>query len=141
MQTEAGINSTTDPELRIALHDAVAMFKSQKERLTEFMLLEGVSLPPVSESKPISNPRGVPLGVKLTDNQLANSLKIKVSLSIMNCSNAAAQSVRSDMGMIWAEYLQELLTFTITLKSLMRKRGWLKVPPLYYPPGSPITGR
>ncbi|WP_261380786.1 MFS transporter [Neobacillus bataviensis] len=24
-----------------------------------------------------------------------------------------------------------------TLKTLMRKRGWLKVPPYYYPPGYP----
>jgi spore coat protein CotF len=141
VQTEAGINSTTDPELRTALHDAVAMFKSQKEQLTSFMLLEGVSLPPTSESKPISNPREVPLGVKLTDIQLANSLKIKVALSITNCANAAAQTVRNDMGLIWAKFLQELLTCATTLKSLMLKRGWLKVPPLYYPPGSPIVGR
>ena len=42
VQTEAGINSTTDPELSKALHEAVKMFKSQKERLTEFMLLEGI---------------------------------------------------------------------------------------------------
>jgi spore coat protein CotF len=141
VQTEAGINSTTDPELRIALHDAVEMFKSQKERLTEFMLVEGVPLPPASESKPISNPRGVPLGVKLTDTQLANSLKIKVALTITNCANGAAQTVRADMGLIWGELLSGQITFSTTLKSLMRKRGWLKVPPLYYPPGSPITGR
>jgi spore coat protein CotF len=141
VQTEAGINSTTDPELRTALHDAVEMFKSQKERLSAFMLVEGVHLPPVSESKPISNPNEVPLGVKLTDNQLANSIKIKLALVIVNCGNAAAQTLRNDVGLIWAEFLQEHLTFAATLKSLMRKRGWLKVPPLYYPPGAPITGR
>ena len=141
VQTEAGINSTPDPELRKTLHDAVKLFKSQNERLTAFMRLEGVSLPPISESKPISDPNGVPLGVKLTDNQLANSLKIKVSLAITNCANAAAQSVRNDVGLILAEFLQEHMTLAITLKSLMQKRGWLKVPPLYYPSGTPITGR
>ena len=140
VQTEAGINSTNDPELRKMLHQAVKLLKSQKERLTAFMLSEGIHLPPVSESKPISDPNGVPLGVKLTDNQLANSLIIKISLAITNCTSASAQSVRNDVGLIWAEFLQEHMTFAINLKSMMQKRGWLKIPPFYYPPGSP-TGR
>jgi spore coat protein CotF len=141
VQTEVGINSTTNPELRKSLHEAVNMFKSQKERLTSFMRLEGVHLPPLSESKPISDPTMVPLGVKLTDNELANSLLIKVKLFITSCANAASQTVRNDIGLIWAEFLQEYITLEISLKSLMTKRGWLKVPPFYYPPGSPDTGR
>lgn len=141
VQTEAGINSTTDPELRKALHEAVEMFKSQKERTTTFMRLEGIPLPPLSESKPNSNPSRVPLGVKLTDNELANSLKKKISMAITNCASASAQTLRIDASLIWAEILQEYITFVTTLKSLMRKRGWLKVPPFYYPPGSPNTGR
>jgi hypothetical protein len=141
VQTEAGINSTTDPELSKALHEAVKMFNSQKERLTEFMRLEGVHLPPVSESKPISDPNSVPLGVKLTDNQLANSLKIKVELAITTCANAAAQTLRNDVGLMWGKFLQEYITFETTFISLMRKRGWLKIPPYYYPPGLLITER
>ena len=105
------------------------------------MRLEGVPLPPLSESKPISVPNRVPLGVKLTDNELANSLLIKVKLVITTCTNAASQTVRNDMGMIWAEFLQENIAFKLSLKSLMKKRGWLKVLPFYYPPGSPDTGR
>ena len=137
VQTEVGINSTTDPELRKALHEAVTMFKTQKERLTKFMRSEGVPSSPLSESKPNSDPNSVPLGVKLTDIELANSLKKKVGMAISNCATSASQSLRSDVSLIWAEFLQELITFLTTFKSLMRKRGWLKVPPLYYPSGSP----
>ncbi|MBM7652771.1 DUF3231 family protein [Neobacillus cucumis] len=141
VQTEAGINSTTDPELRKTLHEAVEMFKSQKEQLTAFLRLEGVPLPPTSESKPISDPNSVPLGVKLTDKELANSLKKKISMAITNCANSSAQTIRNDVGMIWAKFLQEHITFLTTFKSQMRKRGWLKVPPPYLPAGSPYTGR
>ena len=137
VQTEVGINSTTDPELRKAFHEAVEMFKSQKERISAFMRSEGIPLPPLSESKPISDPHSVPLGVKLTDNELANSLKKKVSMAITNCSEAASQSLRSDVSLMWAEFLQEHITFLLILKSLMRKRGWLKVPPPYHPAGLP----
>lgn len=115
--------------------EAVNMFKSQKERISAFMRSEGIPLPPLSESKPISDPNSVPLGVKLTDNELANSLKKKVSMAITNCSEAASQSLRSDVSLMWAEFLQEHITFLLTFKSLMRKRGWLKVPPPYHPTG------
>ncbi|OIK10601.1 hypothetical protein BIV60_20485 [Bacillus sp. MUM 116] len=141
VQTEAGMNSTTDPELRKSLHEAVELFKSQKEQLTSFLRLEGVPLPPTSESKPISDPNSVPLGVKLTDKELANSLRKKISMAITNCANGSAQTILSDVGMMWAKFLQEHITFLTTLKSQMRKRGWLQAPPPYYPPGSPNTGR
>jgi hypothetical protein len=135
VQTEVGINSTTDPELRKALQKAVNMLKSEKERISAFMQSEGISLPPLSESKPCSDPNSVPLGVKLTDKELANSLMKKITMAITNCSETAGQSIRSDFSLMCAELLQEHITFLITFKSLMRKRGWLKTPPPFYPPG------
>jgi hypothetical protein len=141
VQTEVGINSTSDPELSKALHEAVKMFKSQKQRLTEFIQKEGVPSPPLSESKPNSDPNKVPLGVKLTDKELANSLNQKVSMAFTNCADSASQTLRNDLSLIWAGFLQEHISFLITFKSLMRKRGWIKVPPFYHPPGSPNIGR
>jgi hypothetical protein len=138
VHSEAGINSTTDPELKKAFLEVVKMFKSQKERIIAFMLSEGVPLPPLSESKPQSNPRDVPLGAKLSDNELANSLNIKIVILISYCSDAIIQSVRNDVTLIWLEYLQEYMTFGATLKELVKRRGWLKVPPYYYAPGAPI---
>lgn len=135
VHSEAGINSTTDPELSRALHEAVQMFKSQRERLIAFLQLEGVSLPPLSESKPISDPNEIPLGVRLTDDEIANSLIIKLVMAISSCADAVTQSVRNDVGLIWVEFLQEYLTFGATLKALMKKRGWFKFPPFYYAPG------
>lgn len=137
VHTEAGINSTTDPELSKAFHEALKMFKSQKERVISFMRLEGIPLPPLSESKPISEPNKVPLGVKLTDDELANSLNIKIVLGITFCATAIIQALRQDVELIWIELLQEYMTFGATLKALVKKRGWLKVPPSYYSPGLP----
>ena len=138
VHSEAGINSTTDPELSKAFHEVAKMLKSQKERLITFMRSEGVPLPPLDESKPISDPNSVPLGVKLTDDELANSLNIKLVLGITYCADAITQSVRSDVSLIWLKFLQEYMTFGATMKPLLKKRGWLKVPPSYHPPGSPI---
>ncbi|WP_066366127.1 DUF3231 family protein [Neobacillus fumarioli] len=138
VHTEAGVNSTTDRELRKAFHEAIEMFKSQKERMIVFLRSEGVPLPPLCESKPQSNPSEVPMGVKLTDDELANSLNIKIVILISFCANAIIQSIRNDVTLIWLEYLQEYMTFGATLKEIVKRRGWLKVPPLYYAPGAPI---
>ncbi len=136
IHSEAGINSTSDPELKQALHEAVKLTKSQKEQLVSFMQTEGIPVPPMSESKPVSNPSDVPLGVKLTDDEIANSLVMKIVLAIETCADGAAQAIRNDVGLIWAEFLQEHMVYGTNLKTLMKKRGWLKIPPLYYAPGS-----
>jgi hypothetical protein len=137
VHSEAGINSTTDPELSKALHELVKMFKSQKQRLIAFLQTEGIPLPPLSESKPNSDPNEIPLGVKLTDDELANSLNIKIVLGVSSCATAITQAMRHDVVFIWVEFLLEYMTFGATMKTLLKKRGWLKVPPFYYPPGLP----
>lgn len=35
-------------------------------------------------------------------------------------------SVRNDVGLLWLQNYLESVTFGTTLKTLMRKRGWLK---------------
>lgn len=137
VHSEAGINSTTDPELRKAYQETITMLKSQKEIMIAFLRSEGVPLPPLSESKPISDPNKVPPGVKLTDDELANSIGIKMYLGVSYCAAAINECGRNDVGLIWVEFLEEYMTFGSNMKALLKRRGWLKVPPLYYPPGLP----
>jgi len=135
---QAALNNTTDPELRKSLHEVVKMCDSQITRLRDFMVQEGVPSPPVSEPKPKSDASAVPLGVKLTDDEIANGVSIKMVAAVVSCATAASQSIRNDVGLMWIDFLQQHLTYGMNLKTLMRKRGWLKVPPSYHPPGSPI---
>ena len=51
------------------------------------------------------------------------------------CAAAIKQSLRNDVELIWIELLQEYMTFGVRLKALVKRRGWLKVLPSYYPPG------
>ncbi|HJV45139.1 MAG TPA: hypothetical protein VJ824_05355 [Bacillota bacterium] len=77
----------------------------------------------------------IPLGVKLTDEELANGLALKVIAMSTAASTAAAQSVRTDVGVMWVQFLNEALVYGATLKTKMRKRGWAKLPPAFTPPG------
>ncbi len=133
---EIGLNTTVDDEVKEMLTDAIKMCESQAKRLSQFMANEGISLPPSSTAKPVSDPNSVPLGVKLTDDEITNGVAFKIVNLMLMCGKGQADVVRNDLGIIWIEFYTELITFGTTLKTLMRKRGWIKVPPYYYPPGN-----
>jgi hypothetical protein len=132
---EVGLNTTTDDEVKEMLNDAYKLCKSQADRLEAFLKKEGIPLPASSPPKPTSSPNHIPAGVRITDDELANGVSIKVALGIVECATGQAQSIRTDLGLMWIEFQSEMLTFSATLKSILRQRGWLKVPPFFYPPG------
>ncbi|SFJ90890.1 Protein of unknown function [Halobacillus dabanensis] len=134
---EVGLNTTTDDEVKEMLKDAIQLCESQIKRLSQFMKQEGIPLPEVTSSKPNSKPNEVPLGVKLTDDELANGVAFKLVTCMTQNAKAQADAIRSDLAILWLNFYSEWVEFGTTLKVLMRKRGWLKVPPYYYPPGGP----
>jgi hypothetical protein len=132
---EAGLNTTYDDELKGILKDAVKMCDNQAKQLEQFMKQEGIPLPPVPEPRPVSDPKDIPPGVKLSDNEISNGLGIKIIAVSTQACTAASQSVRTDVGAMWVEFLNETLVYGMTLKAKMRKRGWAKIPPAYTAPG------
>lgn len=101
------------------------------------MVEEGIPLSKTSETRPKSDPNSIPLGAKMTDDEIANFISIKIATNIVMCATNMSQSIRNDMGLMWARFQAEKMVFGMELKTAMRKRGWLKVPPYYYPPGAP----
>jgi len=141
VNVQIGLNTTMDEDLRRALQASMKLATEQPEKLKNFMLKEGVPLPPVSEKKPESAPEAVPMGVKLTDDEIANALSVKVVANYMMCATGAVQSIRNDIGAMFAGFQVEKLQFGASLKSMMRKRGWIKIPPYYLPSGLPQSER
>ncbi|MFJ8236322.1 DUF3231 family protein [Ureibacillus sp. NPDC094379] len=134
---QMAINTTEDKELNDFLHKSMGGASSQATRLKEFLQTEGVPLPPASEPKPISEASAVPLGAKMTDSEIANFISVKLASAITLCATGTAQSLRNDVGLMFFEFQSEAMRYSAILKSIMRKRGWLKVPPYYHPPGKP----
>lgn len=134
---EVGLNTTTDDEVKEMLVDAIKLCESQVKTLSQFMRQEGVPLPDVTSAKPQSDPNQIPLGVKLTDDEIANGVAFKMVTLLTQCGKGQADAVRNDVAIMWFRFYIDIMTFGTTLKTLMKKRGWLKVPPYYYPPGMP----
>lgn len=137
---QVGLNTTTDDDVIRILKESLTQCKSQSDRLKNFMLKEGIHSPPVSEAKPNSEPNSIPLGTKLTDDEIMNGLSIKTVSAVMHCATSLSQSIRHDVGLMFGQFMNEKIVFGDELKTLMRERSWIKVPPYYYPPGLPQNG-
>jgi len=71
----------------------------------------------------------------MTDDEIANIVAVKLVAAITFCATAASQAVRNDVGIMFLEFQTEAMRYSVILKSVMKKRGWLKYPPEYVPPG------
>lgn len=132
---QSGWNTTTDGELKEMLEEDMKLGTSQREQLHSFMLKEGIPLPSAPEDMPVSDPNSVPLGVRLTDEVLATELSLKLVSLIMHAAGGATESIRTDVGVMFIQFQAEKYALATRLKHLMRKRGWINIPPFYLPPG------
>ncbi|WP_099157550.1 DUF3231 family protein [Virgibacillus ndiopensis] len=134
---QIGLNSTNDDEVKKHLNQSLKQCDSQTKRFKELLRSEGVHLPPSSEERPNSDPNSIPLGAKLTDDEIMNGLSMKTVTAVVHCATAASESIRTDIGASFTHCMIEKMKFGVTLRNTMKKRGWIKVPPYYYPPGMP----
>ncbi|KRE69983.1 DUF3231 family protein [Paenibacillus sp. Soil750] len=134
---QSALNTSVDNQLRHVLEEDHQLGLSQIQRLQTFMLNEGVPLPAAPESKPKSDANAVPLGAKFTDDELVNMLSVKIVSLIISAATASAQSVRNDVALLFTQFQAEKMVLGANIKFMMRERGWIKIPPYYYPPGAP----
>lgn len=134
---QVALNTTSDNELEKIFQEAINIAKSHQKEIKEFLLKEGVPLPTEPQEKPPAESKLIPIGAKFTDSELANALSINFATVTVMCTQAASQSLRIDVGTIFLKYQLDKMMVGIKIKKLMEKRGWLKIPPYYYPPGKP----
>lgn len=133
---EVALNTTEDKELIEALNNSFKDCSKHIAEVKEILREEGVPLPATaSEPKPKSDPQDVPHGVKFTDAEIANLLILKQVSAIGLCTTGLTQSVRKDIGAMWLKFFLKRVEYSAYLRPIMLERGWLKVPPYYYPPG------
>lgn len=132
-----GLNSSQDDDVSKVLKESMKQCKAQSTKLREFMIREGVHFPQSPEEKLNLVPDGVPLGAKMTDNEMINSVALKTATAVIHCATTATQSIRNDVSVMFIQFMNEKLVLGTNLKTLMKIRGWIKVPPYYYPPGVP----
>lgn len=134
---QIGLNTTTDPGVKELYQDGLNIAKSHKQQLSKLMKEEGVTIPVSPEDKPYSDPSAIPVGARFTDDELVNTININFVAAADMCAAAASQCLRTDVGVMFIKFQTEKLALGFKAKELMQKKGWLKTPPYYQPPGTP----
>ncbi|NOV01874.1 DUF3231 family protein [Paenibacillus planticolens] len=133
---QVSFNITEDPELKEKLQDVINnVHRPIFTELTEFLKAEGVPLTEASPDKPVGDFRHIPEGSKLSDEEIASLLSFNLVLGINYGCRGMTEAVRPDVALMFAKFQMKKLTFAITLKDLLMKRGWLKAPPYFKPEG------
>src|SRR5699024_10058448 len=133
--TEVGLNTTTDKGVKELFQEGLKVMVSHKRELTDFMVQEGVPLPKSPEKKPESDPNAIPLGAKFTDDELVNTLSLNFIAAADMCAVSASQCLRTDAALMFIKFQVDKVALGLKAKELMNKKGWIKTPPYYHPPG------
>jgi hypothetical protein len=129
---QVSYNIVQDLELKEKLKDVINNVHGpiQKE-LTEFLKAEGIPLPNASPDKPIGDFRNIPEGSKLSDEEVASLISFNIVLGITYACRGMTEAVRPDVAAMFAKFQMKKLAYSITLKDVLMRKGWLKVPPYY----------
>lgn len=131
---QVSFNIVQDPELKQKLKDVINTIHGPiLKDLTEFLKKEGVPLPETTPEKSIGDFRNIPEGAKLSDEEVANLLQFNILLGIDYACRGLTEAVRPDVAAMFAKFQMMKITFSVTLKELVAKKGWLKQPPYFQP--------
>lgn len=127
-------NLAEDEELKEWFKDAAEnLHKPILKEIKDFFEREGVSMPKIYPDLPAGDYRSLPPGAKLTDQELANLMSFNLVLALNYAMRGLTESIRADIGFLYAKCMMREISFSVTLKNLMQKRSWLQMVPSYCP--------
>jgi hypothetical protein len=131
------LNHTDDQDLKEMIEHFIAdVLQPQVSKTKEVMLNRGIPLPESSPDKPKADPWQIPPGARFDDGQVANMIVIKIQGLLVFCHEGLSRSLQQDLAAMYYAFQTHVLAQGGSLASLMRKRGWLRVPP---PLSGPIS--
>lgn len=83
----------------------------------------------VEQSLRNSELQSIPPGAKLSDEELSNTIMFNELMGTQIAVRGFTESTRADVGAMFAKYLVMKSSWDLTMKQLMQKRGWLRIPP------------
>jgi hypothetical protein len=114
--------------LKQVIHDVHGPISKE---LTEFLIAEGVPLPEKTPVKPVGDFRNIPEGSKLSDEEVASLLSFNIVLGINYACRGVTEAVRPDVSLMFARFQMKKMAYSIQLRDLLLRRGWLQVPPYF----------
>jgi hypothetical protein len=94
------------------------------------LLKEGVQLPQQPTEKSQFEVF-IPTSTRMSDEEVGNLLAFNLVWAINFCARGLTEAVRSDVGTMFLKFMLQKIAFSVTLRTMMMGKGWVKIPPTY----------
>lgn len=80
----------------------------------------------------------IPVGARFTDIEIAAKIAADNAAGLVACSQVMGQSIREDIGALFAKYHLTRAALGVKILRLTKKNGWLVPPPLQVKRPEPV---
>lgn len=129
---QAFLNHAGDKELKKVLEDLLDQARLEMKECDELLVKNGIPTAPILPERPQVKLEDIPPGARFTDPEIAAKIAADNAIGLVACSQAIGQSIREDIGALFAKYHVRKTGFGVRILELTKKKGWLVPPPLQY---------
>lgn len=127
---EAYLNHAGDKDLKKILNDLLDQAKLEIKECDELLTDNGIAPAPILPERPPVKLEDIPAGARFTDPEIAAKIAADTSLGLVSCSQVMGQSIREDIGALFAKYHLTKTALGVRILQMNKEKGWLIPPPL-----------
>ncbi|MEC0240896.1 DUF3231 family protein [Paenibacillus dokdonensis] len=127
---QAYLNHAGDKELKKIIDDLIDQAKLEMKECDTLLTDNGIAPAPALPERPPVKLEDIPAGARFTDPEIAAKIAADTSLGLVACSTVMGQSIREDIGALFAKYHLTKAALGLRILHMNKEKGWLIPPPL-----------
>ncbi|MGM1019660.1 MAG: DUF3231 family protein [Bacillota bacterium] len=135
---QAFLNHAGDKELKKVLENLIDQAKLEIKECDTLLTDNGIAPAPTMPERPPVKLEDIPAGARFTDPEIAAKIALDTSVSLASCSQAMGQSIREDIGALFAKYHLTKTALGVRILQMNKEKGWLIPPPLQIKRPEPV---
>ncbi|MGG1635104.1 DUF3231 family protein [Paenibacillus sp. FSL K6-3182] len=127
---QAYLNHAGDKDLKKILDALIDQAKMEIKECDTLLTDNGIASAPMMPERPPVKLEDIPVGARFSDPEIAAKIANDTSLGLVACSQVMGQSIREDIGALFAKYHLTKTALGVKILELSKEKGWLIPPPL-----------
>jgi len=127
---QAYLNHSGDKDLKKILDALIDQAKLESKELDTLLTDNGITPATTLPERPNVKLEDIPSGARFTDPEIGAKIAADTSMSLVACSQVMGQSIREDIGALFAKYHLTKTALGVRILEIGKEKGWLVPPPL-----------
>ncbi|WNS47103.1 DUF3231 family protein [Paenibacillus sp. MMS20-IR301] len=119
-----------DKDLKKIIEALIDQAELEVSECDTLLTKNGIATVPNPPGRPAARLEDIPAGARFADTEIFASISTAIATGLVACSQAMAQSIREDVGALFAKYHLTKAALGSRILKLSKEKGWLIPPPL-----------